>query len=65
MDYPDLITDPAKLAVTKTLFPADAIERAQLYFSKIGSTGAYSHSKGRANLDYPCGVVRDTDDTVL
>lgn len=42
VQYPDLISNPN----TKFLFEKDAIERARLLISEIGSVGAYSHSKG-------------------
>ena len=32
--------------MAKQIYPSDAIERAQLLHKEIGSTGAYTHSKG-------------------
>ncbi len=44
--YPDLLNSPA----ASQLFPADAIARAKAYLSKISTVGAYTHSKGLANV---------------
>lgn len=45
MEYPDLLGDD-KIAVTKQLFPSDAIDRAKLLKTHIKSVGAYSMSQG-------------------
>lgn len=41
-EYPALLDHKT----TPELFPSDAIKRAQELIEEIGSTGAYSHSKG-------------------
>jgi len=45
-----LLENPAlmeeHLEVTKKIYPADAIARAQSLYKEIGSVGAYTHSKG-------------------
>jgi len=41
-EYPDLLENKDTLK----LFPADAINRAKAIIDEIGSTGAYTHSKG-------------------
>jgi alanine transaminase len=41
-DYPDLIDHPSASAI----FPKDAVQRAKELLTHIGSTGAYTHSKG-------------------
>ncbi|KAK4689616.1 alanine transaminase, partial [Tremellales sp. Uapishka_1] len=44
LEYPDLFTKHLELA--KQIYPEDAIARAQSLHEEIGSTGAYTHSKG-------------------
>ena len=45
MEYSDLLEDD-KIALTKQLFPSDAIERAMSLKKHIKSVGAYSMSQG-------------------
>jgi len=45
MEYPDLLSED-KIALTRQLFPEDAIERAKLLKKHIKSVGAYSMSQG-------------------
>lgn len=45
MEYPDLLGED-KIAITRQLFPSDAIDRALLLKSHIKSVGAYSMSQG-------------------
>jgi hypothetical protein len=45
MEYPDLLGDD-KIAITRQLFPSDAIDRALLLKKHIKSVGAYSMSQG-------------------
>jgi aspartate/methionine/tyrosine aminotransferase len=45
MEYPDLLSDE-KIAITKQLFPQEAIDRAFLLKKHIKSLGAYSASQG-------------------
>ena len=49
MEYPDLLNDD-KIAITKQLFPSDAIDRATLLKKHIKSVGAYSVSQGIAHI---------------
>jgi alanine transaminase len=44
LENPALIEE--HLEVAKTVYPADAIARAQSLYKEIGSVGAYTHSKG-------------------
>ena len=44
LEYPDLFTK--HLDVAKQIYPEDVIERAKTLHAEIGSTGAYTHSKG-------------------
>lgn len=44
LEYPDLFLD--HLEVAKKIYPEDVIERAKSLHEEIGSTGAYTHSKG-------------------
>jgi alanine transaminase len=44
IENPDLMEE--HLEVTKQIYPADAIARAQSLYKEIGSVGAYTHSKG-------------------
>jgi hypothetical protein len=46
VDYPDLLSRE-NIQKTSTLFPQDAIQRAQFLLKAVGgSIGAYSHSQG-------------------
>lgn len=44
LEYPDLFTK--HLDAVKSIYPEDVIERAKVLHEEIGSTGAYTHSKG-------------------
>jgi alanine transaminase len=44
LEYPDLFTK--HLDVAKQIYPEDVVERAKTLHEEIGSTGAYTHSKG-------------------
>lgn len=44
LEHPALFEE--HLEVTKKIYPADAIARAQSLYKDIGSVGAYTHSKG-------------------
>ena len=45
VEYPELLKDENAEAAAR-LFPSDAIARAKLLLTNIGSVGAYSHSQG-------------------
>lgn len=44
LEYPDLFKN--HLDIIRQIYPEDAIERAKEMHEEIGSTGAYTHSKG-------------------
>nr|WRH23595.1 alanine transaminase [Naematelia aurantialba] len=44
LEYPALMT--THLEVAKQIYPADVLDRARSLHAEIGSTGAYTHSKG-------------------
>ena len=44
LEYPDLFKEHYEVA--KQIYPEDVIERAKSLHEEIGSTGAYTHSKG-------------------
>ncbi|ORY32132.1 transaminase [Naematelia encephala] len=44
LEYPDLLT--THLEIAKQIYPADVLDRARSLHAEIGSTGAYTHSKG-------------------
>lgn len=44
LEYPDLLDHP--LVTEGKLYPSDVVERAKRMHGEIGSTGAYTHSKG-------------------
>jgi alanine transaminase len=44
LEYPDLFTE--HLEIAKKIYPEDVLERARGLHEEIGSTGAYTHSKG-------------------
>lgn len=42
LEYPELMTHP----LADKIYPSDVLDRAKEYHNEIGSTGAYTHSKG-------------------